>query len=75
MNDNEGSLIMRNEIKNLLLLSLNRFRCFNIVAIEKKKDNNRLKTIYELDNIIINNNNENGDGLKFDWKSKKPNID
>ena len=66
---------MKNEIKSLFLLPLNRFRYFDIIIIEKREDDNRLKTIYELDNIVINNNNKNEDDLKTNWKSKKSNID
>ena len=57
---------MRDEIKGLFLLSLNRPRCFNIVTIEKRRNDDHLKTIYKLDNIVINNNNENENDLKTD---------
>ena len=57
---------MRDEIKNLFLFSFNRFHSFDIVVIEKRENDNRLKTIYKFNNIIINNNNKSGDDLKAD---------
>ena len=57
--------MMINEVKGLFLLSLNRSR-FDINAIKENENDNRLKIIYKLDNIDINNNNKNEDDLKVD---------
>ena len=54
---------MINEIKSLFLFSLSRSR-FDIDAIKESEDDDRLKAIYELDNIDIDDNNKDGGDLK-----------
>lgn len=65
---------MINEIKSLFLFSLSRSR-FDIDAIKESEDDDRLKAIYELDNIDIDDNNKDGGDLKTGWKLKESDID
>ena len=57
--------MMINEAEGLFLLFLSRPH-FDIDAIKENKDDNRLKVIYELNNININDNNKSEDDLKAD---------